>query len=1291
MSLRVIAPLLLSLLFATPSAAQRTHPVSPGTTRGSGSLVVRPVVAANPGSLDFGTVPPGTTQQLPLALMNTGKVAGWVQSLQLRLDGAGNGQAWEVDFDGTILKGQASTTVPVYVQRKVAPGASIPITVTFAPTPPQYDALVLRLVGNFHGGGTTERIDVPLTGLGGSSGASFLHADIDAPPYAVDYDADGSESVFIEGEDSHTNQPGHSIAAYEWSENGSVFSTAVNITPTLALGTHTITLTVYDDNTPPNSAQVSHDISIVVATAVPGVLARYYDAGTAPASSLLDAIPAKADFGEILSTTQIGPGNTVGSSGLVQNTMVRLTAILEVQSAGTYDLLATGGTDRRLDWNGAPYAGPLTLAPGSYPFEARFAISDAATDLPVSVTLSTGGGPAGTPDASLLTHDETALEPILNSMPTVGTDAGGNLITILGLGFFPDTGVQVHWGATTFTESDFSELTPDQISFTSPPGSGSISVTVETPNGTTKPTTFQYSPSGPVPIDFDLALTPPVTHPTAAVFGPDRRLYVITVEGELHAFTFDDSYSAVTSEVVYPGVSGLSNANALGITVNPFDPPSPVRLYVGHGQHFVNGGGPFTGPSPYTGQVSVLEGPTFATPVPLITGLPTSNHDHAVNGLQFDNNGDLFIAVGSNTNAGVRAPGSGNLPESPLSAAILKAFTSKPGFNGTITYSNSSTGQPSDDQVEGEEVDVDPGVDVVVHAPGHRNPYGLLYTTQKRLYATDNGPNIGFGAASTGPQTELPDPFDTDELNFVEYDVYAGHPNRSRARWDPRQYIYRGSLTNPVATIPGEFRQMAAWLPPSSDGLDEYRANTFQGQIRGWLIVQEYLDDLRRVAMTSDGRAGWSQAVISPATGGLSVVCLPGGALCSIDYNGGRLVVLTPNDASAVGLVAQDIFPWRAPATGGVPFTIGGIGFGGLGNTSVTIGGLPATLSRVSPTRIEGILPANPSPTKALVDVVVTVGQDTSVLPAAFRFLGPIGTETGDWESLPALPTALGEVAAGEIDGVLYVIGAPAVSTYRYDLLNKVWMGAGSPRPYPGDHHSAEVVGGRLYLIGGLGAGSEGKVQIYDPTNDTWSTGAPMPWAGGSVNTCVIGGKIYAAGGIVGSNTVPDAAVYDPVLDTWTALAPMPDGRNHAAAGTDGTAFWIFGGREGGNVVTNGLDQTFRFDPTSGTWQSSDDPGSSLQPLPQARGGMGKAVFYRGEFYVFGGETWNGPGATQNGVYDRVDVYDPKANTWRLDEPMPNPRHGIFPVLFESRMFLPGGGSNSGSSQSTILDAFSRQ
>jgi hypothetical protein len=64
---------------------------------------------------------------------------------------------------------------------------------------------------------------------------------------------------------------------------------------------------------------------------------------------------------------------------------------------------------------------------------------------------------------------------------------------------------------------------------------------------------------------------------------------------------------------------------------------------------------------------------------------------------------------------------------------------------------------------------------------------------------------------------------------------------------------------------------------------------------------------------------------------------------------------------------------------------------------------------------------------------------------------------------------------------------------------------------------------------------------------------------------------------------------------------------------------------------------------------------------------------------------------TTDGVYDRVDVYDPFANTWRSEARMPNPRHGVYPVLYQGHVFLAGGGTHSGTSRSSLFDTFTRQ
>jgi N-acetylneuraminic acid mutarotase len=180
------------------------------------------------------------------------------------------------------------------------------------------------------------------------------------------------------------------------------------------------------------------------------------------------------------------------------------------------------------------------------------------------------------------------------------------------------------------------------------------------------------------------------------------------------------------------------------------------------------------------------------------------------------------------------------------------------------------------------------------------------------------------------------------------------------------------------------------------------------------------------------------------------------------------------------------------------------------------------------------------------------------------------------------------------------------------------------------------------------------------------------------------------AGGILGSTTTSRVARFDPTVNAWTEMAPMPQGRNHAASATDGSRLFVAGGRGAGsgdgNTVANGFNTLQVYDPASNTWRSSASAGAGLAPVPQARGGMGKGVFFGGELYVLGGETQNGAGATSRNVYARVDIYNPQTNTWRLGTPMPTARHGIFPVLTGNRITVAGGGVQAGFSASSAVE-----
>jgi len=336
-------------------------------------------------------------------------------------------------------------------------------------------------------------------------------------------------------------------------------------------------------------------------------------------------------------------------------------------------------------------------------------------------------------------------------------------------------------------------------------------------------------------------------------------------------------------------------------------------------------------------------------------------------------------------------------------------------------------------------------------------------------------------------------------------------------------------------------------------------------------------------------------------------------------------------------------------------------------------------------------LPSIPGARKTPVSGTDSAGN-IYVTGGSFSVATWSGRLANRWETSTTMPVSLGEVASGLIGRNVYVVGEGAGSTLAFDVSTGKWTGNLPARPYPGDHHAAEVIKGKLYLFGGLGGGSEGKVQIFDPATSKWTLGRSMPFAAGSSSSAVIGGNVYVAGGIVGNTTTPRAASYNPSTNRWTEIAPMPAARNHAASATDGMKLFVVGGRGpgsgDGNAVANGFDTVQVYEPAVNAWKSSDTPGSGLTPLPQARGGMGKGIYFRGELYIFGGETLDGAGSTASHTYNRVDIYNPVTAMWRSGTTMLAAKHGIFPVLVGSRIVVAGGGTAAGHSSSSSVEIY---
>ncbi len=1250
-----------------------------------------PVLNMTSSILAFGDVDQGASSTLMVDFDNAGLHAGALDRLTFRVKTIGDARDFSVEVGGVVYTGSTTTVVrSPFIE--LPPGlTSVPVT--FAPTFHEDHLISLEFESSSTGDFFT--IDATATG-GAQAGWGFLHPVPDSSPsFVVDYDGDGFETVALLGAESHTHEPGHSLSTFDWTVGGVPGATTVDTVEVFPVGSTVVSLLIGDDNVPAATAADSRTITVHPVDQVPGVLALFYDGASLGELFLLDNVPARYSFAQRMQSLQIGAQDgKIGASAFDEKVMIQWIASFETTATRTLDFLATGGADRRVFVDGNLVAGPVVLAAGFHEIDLRFAVTT-LSDLPLDFSVMEAGV-AATDIQDGFVYDLGPIPPAIHSMPTNGTDLGGNRIEIEGFGFFPEASTVVHWGATDIPSAQFDEWDGEKITLTTPPGSGSVMVTVETPQGVTDPVQFDYSPTGPIPVRFTILDNKAVTidDVTCAQWGPDGKLYVAVLDGSLRILTYDETW-AVTSIQSKTAVFGLTNHDTLGMAFNPFDvydpqDPTSIKLYISHGEQFHNGGGAFTGPSYFTGQVSVLTGPDFNNPQPLITQLPVSNHDHSVNGPLFDDNGDLLICVGGNTNAGVKDPNLGDVPESPLSGSIVRAFTSRPNFNGTILYQDTATGVFVDDQVFGEQVDVAPGVDVEVYAPGFRNSLDMVLHTNGYMYSTDNGANAGFGPASLSMTTQggVSSGNAQDEINLVEPGIYYGAANRARGRYDERQAIFR----NPsMPSVANEFRKPMRIVNSSTNGIDEYRATAFNSAMRGDLIAAKWNAGLYRLELNSDGRRIDTATLYDsnsntafPPNRGLDVIAGPGGALIVIDYSSNKIRVQIPDDVAAIGPTPYDIFPWRVPATGGQEFVIGGRNFGtDLSNVSVTIGGVAATLTAVTDGRIHGIFPPSASGLATeLLDVDITFGSSPRSIPAAVRYMPATpGLKEGTWRDGSILPLPLGEVASAIVGQKIYLFGQGDGRTFVHDLFQGNWSLSLAQRPFAGNHHGCEVIGDKIYLMGGLDNGSAGQVQIYDTVTDTWALGAPMPWNGGSCSTALINGLIYVGGGnLQGSGTAGNFAVYDPVLDSWTALGLMPTPVNHAASGTDGEKLYVFGGRGGPNVPQAGFDTVQIYDPVANTWETST--AGQAAPMPMGRGGTGRAVYFRGEFFIMGGED------TMQ-AFDDVQVYSPLTDTWRAGKPMPTPRHGIYPTLFESRIHVLGGGLVSGFGFSAVSEIYS--
>jgi N-acetylneuraminic acid mutarotase len=119
------------------------------------------------------------------------------------------------------------------------------------------------------------------------------------------------------------------------------------------------------------------------------------------------------------------------------------------------------------------------------------------------------------------------------------------------------------------------------------------------------------------------------------------------------------------------------------------------------------------------------------------------------------------------------------------------------------------------------------------------------------------------------------------------------------------------------------------------------------------------------------------------------------------------------------------------------------------------------------------------------------------------------------------------------------------------------------------------VINGQLYVAGG-GTGNDagpatydGRLDMYDPTTNSWTTLTSMPLPVVYATGAVVNGKLYVFGGqIDGQSTITSTVqVFDPLTNTWSYDTPMPTGLSNSAAAVYGNTVYLFGGDSSSTIV----------------------------------------------------------------------------------------------------------------------------
>ena len=208
---------------------------------------------------------------------------------------------------------------------------------------------------------------------------------------------------------------------------------------------------------------------------------------------------------------------------------------------------------------------------------------------------------------------------------------------------------------------------------------------------------------------------------------------------------------------------------------------------------------------------------------------------------------------------------------------------------------------------------------------------------------------------------------------------------------------------------------------------------------------------------------------------------------------------------------------------------------------------------------------------------------------------------------------------------------------------------------------------GRIIIIGGNQSGEiTSIVEIYNPTDDSWTTVAdfPLPVAGhqtvcSSDSTVLIfgGGQTTAKGQV----SVDNVWEYNIITDIWTQKEDMPiDAVEHTATVLPNNNVLIVGGYK----EPSGTDNPWSF-----VYNPAADTFSSPVNLLSTKDGHSAILLNNGNVMVVGGYNYT------SGAITNVEIYNPIEDSWSVNGEISEGRSGGYAAIKnqEGDVFIIGG------------------